>query len=383
MKKILSFLLALVISLPAIQAQQNNHHLRISVLTCAPGNELYSIFGHTALRIADSAKQTDIVYNYGTFDFSDPDFYSKFTRGNLDYFLSVSTLPAFLYEYQSEGREVDEQVLLLPDSVKYQVQQALTQNLSGPERYYKYDFQYNNCTSRVKDILVKYAGMKVMVPLVKTGTSFRDMLHEYLERGNQSWSRLGIDLILGSPIDKKVTIDQSMFLPDYLMKGIDSSGKHPVILQEKIVLNKGVTPPPAFRNEPLILFSILAALLILLSFAKNRIAGTVLRIADFLLLLGTGLAGCFLLFMWLGTHHAACARNANLLWAMPTHLVAAIALWKRPAWLTAYARFFRNWTFAFLLLLVLLPQDINEGLYPLIVLLFVRFLFLSKKTADA
>lgn len=365
------------------QQADSSHHLRISILTCAPGNELYSIFGHTALRITDSVKQSDIVYNYGTFDFSDPDFYSKFTRGKLDYFLSVSTLPAFLYEYQLEGRDVHEQVLAVPDTVAWQIQTALTENLAGPSRYYKYDFLYNNCTSRIRDILIKYAGMKVPRPLVPEGTSFRDMLHEYLEMGDQSWSRLGIDLVLGSPVDKKAGIDESMFLPDYLMKGIDSSNsKHPV-LQEKILLNKGNGEMHSFHNEPLIIFSIVAGLIILLSFFKNRIVVKTMRVIDFLLLLITGLVGSFLLFMWLGTDHAACARNANLLWAIPTHLIAAIALWKNPLWLQRYFRVCMNWTFAFLVLMWLIPQDINEGLFPIILLSGVRFYFLSKQRYNA
>ena len=383
MKKTLWIVSILLICHFSMNAQQNEHHLRISVITCAPGNELYSIFGHTALRITDSVKQTDIVYNYGTFDFSDPDFYSKFTRGKLDYFLSISNLPAFLYEYQSEGRDVHEQVLSVSDSVRYQIQTALTENLAGPSRYYKYDFLYNNCTSRIRDILIKYAGMKVPHPLVPEGTSFRDMLHEYLEKGDQPWSRLGIDLVLGSPVDKKAGIDESMFLPDYLMKGIDSSGtKHPV-LQEKILLNKGNAEQRPFRNEPLIVFSVLSGLLILLSFFKNTIVVKTMRIIDFLLLLFTGLTGCFLLFMWLGTDHSACARNANLLWAAPTHLIAAIAFWKNPSWLQQYFRIFRSWSFGFLVLMWLIPQDINEGLFPIILLLAIRFGFLSKQHTHA
>lgn len=383
MKKTWWLLLVLLLCNFSLRAQQNEHHLRISVITCAPGNELYSIFGHTALRITDSLKQTDIVYNYGTFDFSDPDFYSKFTRGKLDYFLSISNLPAFLYEYQSEGRDVHEQVLAVTDSVAFQIQHALSENLAGPSRYYKYDFLYNNCTSRIRDILIRYAGMKVPRPLVTEGTSFRDMLHEYLEKGDQSWSRLGIDLVLGSPVDKKAGINESMFLPDYLMKGIDSSNsKHPV-LKEKILLNKGNGELHSFYNEPLIIFSIVAGLIILLSFVKNRIVVKTLRIIDFLLLLVTGLTGCFLLFMWLGTDHAACARNANLLWALPTHLVAAIAFWKNPSWLHTYFRIFMLWGFAFLVLMWLIPQDINEGLFPVILLLAIRFSFLSKQRTHA
>ncbi|HJU46189.1 MAG TPA: DUF4105 domain-containing protein, partial [Chitinophagaceae bacterium] len=166
-----------------------NTRLRISVLTCAPGDELYSLFGHTALRITDDTKGTDIIYNYGTFDFNDPDFYTKFVRGKLDYFLSAENVSGFLYEYQMTGRSVIEQELLLSDSVQQVIADAIAKNLEGSNKYYKYDFLYDNCTSRIKDILVSHAGMRVDKRLVPEGTSFRDMLHEYLDRSGLGWTK--------------------------------------------------------------------------------------------------------------------------------------------------------------------------------------------------
>lgn len=351
------------------------------MLTCAPGQELYSTFGHTAIRVVDSIQHTDIVYNYGTFDFSDPDFYSKFTRGKLDYFLSITSLPDFMYEYQSENRDVHEQVLALSDQAKKVIQQALNDNLAGAARYYKYDFLYNNCTSRVRDIVMKYGGLQADQRLVPPGTSFRDMLHEYLDKGNQAWSKFGIDLVLGSPIDKKAGIAESMFLPDYLMKGIDSSVRskdHPV-LGEKILINRGTAEPEPFRDTPLLLFSVVALIQGVLSFLKNKIAVKLSRVFDFVLFLSTGLIGCLLLFMWLGTDHSACAANYNLLWAMPLNVVAAWAVWKRPGWFRKYMS-----VYALLLLVTLLgwlwlPQELNTGFLPIILLLLARSVQLRKR----
>jgi hypothetical protein len=362
-------------------AQSNASHLRISVLTCAPGQELYSTFGHTAIRIIDSSRQTDLVYNYGTFDFSDPDFYSKFTRGKLDYFLSVAPLDDFMYEYRSENRDVHEQILAADDGTKEIIRLALAENLAGPARYYKYDFLYNNCTSRVRDILLKYAGLKADQELVPAGTSFRDMLHEYLNKGNQAWSKLGIDLVLGSPIDRKVNITESMFLPDYLMKGIDSSVHHPSshVLQEKIRINQGNGQPTPFRNTPLILFSLLAIVAGIIASLKHKTAITLTRLIDFFLLLFTGLTGCLLLFMWFGTDHAACAANYNLLWAMPCNLVAAFAVWKRPGWLQKYFTFYTLVLLATLLGWLWLPQELNTALLPVCLWLLFRTNRLRKK----
>lgn len=377
-KKISCWLLLLLISL-GTSAQTDSAKLRISILTCAPGSELYSTFGHTAVRITDSITQTDLVYNYGTFDFNDPNFYSKFTRGKLDYFLSVSDLPSFMYEYQSENRTVHEQVLLLSIENKKTIQQALTNNLTGAARYYKYDFLYNNCTSRIRDILIQYAGLPANQLLVPKETTFRNMLHEYLDKGNQSWSKLGIDLLLGSLIDKKVNIPQSMFLPDYLMKGIDSSvNSEKNILQQKIILNQGASSPSSFVDEPLIIFSIFSGILLFLSFLKYRVAKLIVRWVDFLLLLITGLIGCLLIFMWFGTDHKACAANFNLLWALPTNLVAAIAFWKNPQWLVKYFRMIEVIYFVLLIFNPLLPQEYNTGFFAIIVLMELRLLMLRR-----
>ncbi|MES2003206.1 MAG: DUF4105 domain-containing protein [Bacteroidota bacterium] len=357
-----------------VYSQDSTIHLRISVVTCAPGTELYSIFGHTAIRIIDSIRQTDLIYNYGTFDFNDPDFYMKFTRGKLDYMLSVSTVPDFMYEYQSENRDVHEQVLKIPNSSKQNIQNALTQNLSGPSRYYKYDFLYNNCTTRIRDLLFKYAGLQPDHVLIPEGTSFRNMLHEYLNKGNQPWSKLGIDLLLGSPIDKKVDITNSMFLPDYLMKGIDSSTKSKTanILQEKQLLNKGTAPTESFTNTPLLLFSIFSVILIALSFLKKKPVQVFVKWADCLVLLITGLLGCLLLFMWFGSDHKACAANYNLLWALPTNLIAALAIWKNPSWLKKYFRVCMIIHLLTVLLWFWLPQQLNIALLPIAVLLLQR-----------
>src|SRR5207237_648325 len=129
--------------------------LRITVLTCSPGQDLYSIFGHNALRITDSSKGTDVIYNWGTFDFNEPNFYLKFMRGKLLYFLSPDKLEDFMYEYQYEGRSVNEQVLDISCEEKMKIKQLVDINMTGDNRFYKYDFLYDNCTTRIRDIVEK------------------------------------------------------------------------------------------------------------------------------------------------------------------------------------------------------------------------------------
>lgn len=358
-------------------AQRDSSRLRISILTCDPGNELYSLFGHTALRIQDSTRQTDWVYNYGTFDFNDPDFYSKFVKGKLDYFLSVEDLPSFLYEYQVTHRNVIEQVLLISEESKQAIKNALDSNLLGKNRYYKYDFLYDNCTTRIRDILEKHAGLTVNRQLASTGTSFRDMIHAYLDRGGMGWTKVGMDMLLGRPSDKKVTIQESLFLPDYLLKGIDSSSNLPSHKRMLDMQGYGGNNKPV--NWPLWVLSLSAAMLLLVSYLRNKQAMRITRMADFSLLLATGLLGCLFLFTWFGTDHGAFAENYNLLWALPTQAIAAFYLWRKPKWLSLYFLACSIVYGGLLAAWFWLPQHLNPALIPLTLLLFIRSVRLSKK----
>ncbi|MEO8173556.1 MAG: DUF4105 domain-containing protein [Sediminibacterium sp.] len=377
MKKLSLLLFIIIFFSQRNAAQDSSSHVRISLLTCGASEELYSTWGHTAIRIIDSVQQSDIVFNFGFFDFNDPDFYAKFTRGKLDYFLVAQSFPDFMYEYQVEKRSVIEQELRLTSSEKIEITQMLIQTLNSPARVYKYDFLYNNCTSRVRDILIKYGGLQPAGALVPSGTTFRNMLHEFLDKGHP-WSKLGIDLLLGSPIDKVVTGNESMFLPDYLMKGVDSSSN---ILLQKAVLNNGSANEIPNYNWPLYIFSLIAVMIIGVSAIKNRSAMILSRVLDITLFLVTGLIGCFLLFMWFGTDHKACAANYNLLWALPTNLIAVFALRKNPQWLR---RYFNVCVVIHLLTLLLwfwLPQQLNIAFIPLVVLLLQRCWKLGKTSA--
>jgi hypothetical protein len=365
-KKLKAFFFSLAFTLSGFlsQAQDSLPHLRISVLTCAAGEELYSVFGHTALRIIDSVQHSDIVYNYGTFDFSDPDFYTKFTRGTLDYMLSAYSFQDFMSEYYADKRSVTEQELKLTAETKKGLRNALNQNLTGASRYYKYVFNDNNCTTRIRDLLFQYGGFMADQVLVPAGTTCRDMLHEALDNGNQPWSKLGIDMILGSRIDQPLNISSSMFLPDYLMKGIDSSVRSKNILQEKKLIYESGVVKTSSGNRPLYLFSILALSAILISIPRHKTAKRITAAADVTLLTVTGLTGLFLLFMWLGTNHVACSNNYNLLWASPLQLVTVVGMRSKSAWWSKWTRILAIVYALLLISWAWLPQQLNPALIP-------------------
>lgn len=370
---IFSFLLpGFVNSQPA-----NNCKLRISVLTCGPGNELYSLFGHSALRITDSLRGTDIIYNWGTFDFNEPGFYLKFMRGKLLYFVSPDQVRLFLEAYQYEGRSVQEQVLALTCEEKQLIINAVNLNMQGDNVFYKYDFLFDNCTTRIRDLLFNHVkNIEITSKLVPPGTTFRNMLHAYLDSGNHPWSKLGIDILLGAKIDRQVTNFEAMFLPDYLMKGIDASkisGK-PVVAKKILILPATDTLKQENTYLPLIYISVVCAIILLIGFLPFSFAQSITRFIDSFLIYITGILGLLLVFMWFFTDHISCENNYNLLWAMPFNIIAGFLIFKKTIWIKRY--FLINAAIIFLMLVLwkLLPQQFNIALVPLLLLLFYKYL---------
>lgn len=372
-------LLALMMFLALRQyavAQNDPCGLRISLLTCGPGEDLYSLFGHSGLRVYDSASRRDIVYNYGTFDFSE-DFYFEFVKGKLLYAVTAETFEDFMYGYRMEHRSVAEQILQLDCAAKNRLSDALRNNARPENRQYLYHFFFDNCSTRPRDIVVANAGgpvqFKEIVP--DPHPSFRNLIHEYLNRGKQYWSKFGIDLLLGSRIDRPVTNTEAMFLPDYLMKGFDSAtvAGTPLVASKKTVFDGNQQQEPeAATVTPLMLTLALLLIFGLLSCLPRRSVQTVLDAFDTLFFLILGLLGVVMLIMWFFTDHDLCASNYNVLWAMPTHLVIAFVLTKRWAWVRKYfvviaiiyALLILSWGF--------LPQQFNTAFLPLAVLAGLR-----------
>lgn len=360
---------------------QDSCKLRISVLTCAPGEELYSTFGHTALRVIDSSAGTDLVFNWGTFDFGDPDFYTKFVRGKLEYYLSVEKPVEFLYVYQYEKRSILEQELNLSCNEKQQLYKAVQQNLQGANRYYKYDFLLDNCTSRVRDLLKNNTTSFVESSnIVDEHTTYRNLLHEYLDGGGKPWSKLGIDILLGRELDKKAGDHRAMFLPDYLMKGIDSSNNanSSLVKHKSMLYQADGTMGKSWKYTPFLLFALLAALMMWFNLSTSKWASTIAKFFNSFLLYAVGLIGFLLLFMWFGTDHTVCQKNYNLIWALPTHFIAAFFIWKRPLWIKKY---FSITAIIHLLTIgawFFIPQQINISLLPIVLLLAFLSYRLSK-----
>ena len=364
---------------------QDTCGIRISLLTCTPGTELYSTFGHSALRVLDSSRQADLVFNYGTFDFFDPEFYNKFVKGKLLYFVSIDSLSNFIAEYDYFKRGIVEQALNLSCAEKQNLVAALFENAKEENKYYRYDFNYDNCTTRLRDIVEKAAGdlldSKNILP--NPSTTFRNLIHIYLNRGGQQWSKFGIDILLGNPMDKIVTNREAMFLPDYLLMAFDSSTIHgkPAVIDKKILLNYFDAYKTKSGITPLLVFGILFLAIAVSSFLVQRPWNVYFKVFDFFFFFLLGGLGFLMLFMWFGTDHAMCRNNFNLLWALPTHFFIAFFLLSKKTWVGLYFRFVFFYTIALLLAWFFLPQQFNTASLPVIGIILVRSFFISKKIA--
>jgi len=366
----------------SVQAQDSSH-LRISLLTCTPGEELYSTFGHSAYRVIDSSKAfndrwRDAVYNYGTFNFDDDGFYLKFVRGKLLYYVSAEYFGDFKDLYQSTNRGITEQVLLLTAAEKITIQRFLNENLKEENKYYKYDFFLDNCTTRLRDILKKnHDSSFCQKPVMPVGSRFRQAIHQYLDKNNKDWSKLGIDILLGHPCDVVMTAGQMQFLPDNLMKSLDSSNKPIVLSSQNLYPITGENTKGSFFT-PFVVFSLLAIFIVLIGYSKNKFARAFLQGFDGLFFFLIGVLGIILIFMWVGTDHSMTKNNFNLLWAWPTHTIIAFfvnspqgAVHKK-SWVKNYFKFTTVALLAVLVSWFFLPQQMNNALIPVVLLLIYR-----------
>ena len=354
---------------------QDSCNLRISLLTCSPGDELYSTFGHSALRVVDSTGYTDLVYNYGTFSFEEPGFYTKFIRGKLLYYLSTEDFPSFRDMYKEDKRGMIEQVLNLTCSEKLKMVNLLYKNLEPANKYYKYDFLFDNCTTRLRDLLEMSAAIPVKYNEVIKKTSFRQLIHIYLDKNEKMWGKFGIDLLLGSRTDIVMNTRQVMFLPDYLMYSFDTgrvgdkrivhSKERPYVLPEQPAAKD-------FFTSPLFIFSLPLLLILVLSRSEHTFIRRLILSFDGLFFFTTGIAGMLILFMWFGTEHAMCRDNYNIIWAFPFHAVAAFFIQSRQTWVYRYFLITGVVNIAFLILWFLIPQGLNISFLPLILLLIYR-----------
>lgn len=318
------FVVFFMVNMFTVFAQQEPWRLskqsKFSLLTCGAGDELYTTFGHTALRLLDDSVNIDVVFNYGLFDFNTPNFYLKFMNGELDYLLGYGSYSRFVDTYRRENREVREAELILTDDEKQDLWRLIYINLLPENRAYRYDFFFDNCATRVRDLLFKVK--RLPLPYESTGVTYRQLIHE--KNTSDSWSAQGIDLLLGANTDSIASISGRAFLPDYLEDLFLDYNliKHPIT-----VVNVVPLVDVDVVNIPNLLFTILFLVVALFTLfeCKHKVLA---NWVDIVLLVPYILLSLLFVYMWFVSSHLICKWNWNVLWASPILILLLIDIIK-------------------------------------------------------
>ncbi|MDA3891336.1 MAG: DUF4105 domain-containing protein [Salinivirgaceae bacterium] len=295
----------------------------ISLLTCDPGDQLYSVFGHSAIGVVDPEQKLAVVFNYGTFSFKVAFFYAKFASGKLLYQLSAVPYQRFLREYKYEQRMVNEDILNLSTYQKQRLFDLLKENYKPENRKYQYDFFFDNCATRILDIF--YEALDDSLQYIAANNAeiktHRNLIDECLV--DSYWSDLGIDIVLGSVIDRPTTDREKSFLPDYLSEYINNctvEGKPFVRTSRKLVKESATFKATPWLVRPQLVFWVLFIMVTLLTIlfrSKPWVIGDRIVFGVF------GILGIIVFLMMFATDHDAAAKNFNIIWAHPLYLVYA------------------------------------------------------------
>jgi hypothetical protein len=374
MKALLTLAVGLLLTFSGLAQDQPalSETSQISILTCSPGNELYSLFGHSAFRVYDPAQNLDVVFNYGTFAFDD-DFVFNFTLGKLNYMLSVSRMEYFARSYYAEGRGVDEQILDLTYAEKQAVYSFLIWNSQSEHRTYLYDFFYDNCSSRLRDVLDTALGNAVEYPDLRRpmSLSFRNKIDSYLIY--HPWGDFGIDLGLGLPCDQVMSSQDFMFLPDELSRALHGAtlNGHPLVRESRTLIPAQVRSHHWRFTDPIPLMWILAGVFMALSAWGLRV-GRNLLFLDAIYLFATGAVGLLIFFLWFISDHTATSSNFNILWAWPVHWIALPFFLLKASVRKWYALIYGSVLILTLICFFLLPQSLHLATIPVMVIGIAR-----------
>lgn len=358
LRRFLLLLFGMLLPLGAARAEALSSDARVSVLTCDTGDQLYSLFGHTAIRVFDPRLGIDTVYNFGAFDFSTPNFYLKFVKGDLQYFVTTASYGEFLYEYQYLGRSVYEQLLNLTPAQKQQIFDRLEAILGSDERFYTYKFIDRNCTTMVADIVTDALGKPLSLDVAGKGETNRRILYGYLQR--QFYANLGISIMFGAKTDRDM---YKVYLPLQFMESISKTknGKLPLTNSTAKVYDAPKAEGSGSWWDNAYTY---AAVMLLLALVRNRTVILTWWIVSALL-------GTFLAVVGLYSFHEEVAWNYNAFLFSPLFGGLAVSL------LSAGKKNLRLWWYAaagcqvlYLLymlnkphLLLLMPVLLVNGLY--------------------
>lgn len=314
MRNWLIFVLCMMGGIFSLQAEEvKPDSVRISLLTCEPGDEIYALFGHTAIRYENYTRKQDLVFNYGMFSFNTPNFVMRFLMGKTDYQLGVIPYHYFALEYAERGSDVYQQVLNLTTEEKLELVRLLDENYHPSNRTYRYNYFYDNCTTRARDKIEECIRGKVVYEPTGKVRSYRDIIHEFTA-GNE-WDELGIDLCLGAEADVPIDERKQMFAPFYMLDAarhatiVRGDSVVPFVLKEEkmesVVLSDGKRRFPISKT---MFFGGLLVVTFLLAWWSYQ-KGKVLWGWDILLFGAQGIGGCIIAFLFFFSVHPTVGSN--------------------------------------------------------------------------
>jgi hypothetical protein len=322
------------------RASETGSELTISLLTFGPGDHPFYQFGHDAILVHDAARRRDDVYNYGTFDYRSPTLVSDFLKGRLLYWLSVQSLASTVAEYRAENRGITAQELALTPAQRRALADRLARDALPENRYYRYDYYRDNCSTRVRDAIDAATGGRLRA--ASTGPAsltFRG--HTERLTADDLPVYLGLDVAMGDAIDQPITEWEEMFLPAMVEERVrhatltvsgagGTSAEVPLVAREMRLLDAKRAPlrerPPRWGLPMALAGSAMGAVLVALGAAsrRSRMARVAFGVALALLGLVAGALGCVFVFFWVGTDHAVAHHNENILQCLPLGLALAV-----------------------------------------------------------
>lgn len=352
--------------------------ITVSLVTYYPGSMEYELYGHAGIKVS-FANGHGIFYNYGIFDFNSPNFVYRFIKGETDYMVKGYSTEYMLRGY--DRRKVVEQVLNLSQEQAQRAYRYLVNNALPWNATYRYNYVLDNCSTRPRDIIEMATGGTLEYPEMKDTTTFRQMMHKY--NANYSWSQFGIDIALGTGLDRVVTYREQMFVPMVLMDAcagatFERDGKRVPLVAETIILNNGseqgdILSPTKWWATPMSVFLLLLVVVIALT-CKDLHRGKVTRWFDSVLYGLMSLYGVLLFFLIFISTHEATSPNWNGVWINPFYIIPAVLIWIKSAKKLLYYYHFAN--FAVLIALLIawywIPQEINMASIPFMLCPIVR-----------
>lgn len=316
---VLTFLLSVVNVTAGAQSMSNADSIQISLLTCSPGKEVWAQYGHTAIRYYDKESGEDFAINYGIFSLDQTYFIPRFVLGMTDYRMGVQPMDIFLAQYSYEGRGVIEQVLNLSAEDKEVIYEALQENMKPENVVYRYNYFFDNCTTRARDMLINHLHGKVVYPPAEEDATFRSMIHKW--NNKYEWAQFGEDLLLGVNADRKTTKSEQQFLPENLRSDFDKASYNgkPLVKETNVLLAaENEVAEPAFPLSPLsiaLIFAAISLVMMLLSYRRQQVYWA----WDLALMLTSGLMG-IIFFIMIFSQHPCVSLNFILFFFNPLPL---------------------------------------------------------------